>query len=206
VNRSARDSYLVAALLVGIAVAARWLSAMAGWSLLPPNFTPVAAVGLFAGYLFASRSTALLVPMVALAISNLALDSYPSVWIAAVVYGSFALAPLAGRWLRGRPTIGRAIAAVILPATFFFFTTNLATWLLDIQQLHSAYAANLHGLMVCYARGIPFFRWMLEGDIFFSAILFSGYALVTCARSLRAALPAAAQTAAAHATMANSRC
>jgi hypothetical protein len=182
VNRSARENICIGALLVGIAVAVRWLSASLDWALLPPNFTPVVAVGLFAGYLFADRRTALLVPLAALVISNLALDAYGSIWVAAVVYASFAVSPLVGRWLRARPTAGRAIVAVALPATLFFLTTNFATWLIDIQQAHGAYAANWHGLLLCYGRGIPFFRWMLEGDVCFSAILFGVYALVAAYR------------------------
>lgn len=181
-NRSTLDNFFIAALLVGIAVAGRWLSASLDWALLPPNFTPVAAVGLFAGYLFADRRMALLVPLAALAVSNLALDSYGSVWVAAVVYASFAVAPPAGRWLRARPSSGRAIAAVLLPATLFFLTTNFATWLVDVRQVHAAYAANWHGLLLCYGRGIPFFRWMLEGDIFFSAIFFAAYGLAAAYR------------------------
>ena len=91
-NRSARANFCLAGLLVAIAVAGRWIGASADWSLLPPNFTPVAAVGLFAGFLFASRGLALAVPLAALMISNLALDSYGSFWMAAVVYGSFVMA------------------------------------------------------------------------------------------------------------------
>ena len=170
--------------LVAIAVAGRWLGASADWALLPPNFTPVAAAGLFAGYLFAGRATALLVPLAALAISNLALDSYGSVWMGAVVYASFMAAPLMGRWLRQRPTVSRAALSVLLPAMLFFLTTNFATWCIDIGHAHAAYAADWHGLLLCYARGIPFFRWMLEGDVAFSAILFGGYALVAGRRGL----------------------
>jgi hypothetical protein len=169
---------LLGALLVATAVAVRWLGASAEWTLLPPNATPVAAIGLFAGFLFANRTAALLVPLAALAISNLALDSYGSVWMVGVVYGSFLAAPLLGRWLRERPTAYRAVAAVLLPALLFYVTTNFATWLVGFGGPHAAYAASWHGLALCYARGIPFFRWMLEGDIAFSAILFGGYALV----------------------------
>jgi hypothetical protein len=165
VNRVPKRELLLGALLVATAVAVRWLGASAEWTLLPPNATPVAAIGLFAGFLFANRTAALLVPLAALAISNLAL-------------GSFLAAPLLGRWLRERPTAYRAVAAILLPALLFYVTTNFATWLVGFGGPHAAYAASWHGLALCYARGIPFFRWMLEGDIAFSAILFGGYALV----------------------------
>ncbi len=177
VNRETLRNFALCGLLVAIAVAGRWLGASVDWAFLPPNFTPVAAVGLFAGFLFASRTMALLVPLAALAISNLALDSYGSVWMGAIVYGSFMAAPLMGRWLRRRPSAGRAFASILLPAMLFFITTNFAHWMIDIHHANSAYAANWQGLLACYGRGIPFFRWMLEGDVAFSAILFGAYAL-----------------------------
>ena len=109
-NCETRRNLWLCGLLVTIAVAGRWIGAYVDWSLLPPNFTPVAAIGLFAGFLFANRMTALLVPLIALAISNLALDSYGGFWMGSVVYASFMAAPLLGRWLRNRPTAVRAFA------------------------------------------------------------------------------------------------
>lgn len=194
-NRSAQANVFLAALLVAIAVAGRWIGASADWSMLPPNFTPVAAVGLFAGFLFASRRMALAVPLAALAISNLALDSYGSPWMAIVVYGSFLAAPLMGRWLRKHPTAFRAVASVLVPAILFFLTTNFATWLVDIGRVHAAYTADWQGLLACFGRGVPFFRWMLEGDVAFSALLFGGYSLVAiyfAGRKASVAFPAEA--------------
>lgn len=188
-ERDVKREVIVAAVLVAVAVAGRWLAAAVDWTLLPPNFTPVAAVGLFAGFLFARRTAALLVPLAALAISNLALDSYSSFWTAAVVYGSFMAAPLMGRWLRRRPTALRAAASVLLPALLFFATTNFAVWVVDIHLAHAAYAANWQGLLGCYARGVPFLRWMLEGDVAFSAMLFGTYAIVV-GRAVRPAVEA----------------
>lgn len=202
-----RRNLWIGALLITIAVAGRWFGASADWSILPPNFTPVAAIGLFAGYLFASRSMALLVPLFALAISNLALDSYGSVWMGAVVYGSFMAAPLMGRWLRSRPTVPRAFASVVLPALLFFLTTNFAHWVVDLHSAGSAYAASWSGLMACYARGVPFFRWMLEGDVAFSALLFGAYFLAAQASRMPwFATPGRRKLAPAHASAANSRC
>jgi hypothetical protein len=207
VNRETRWNFCLCGLLVAIAVAGRWFGASVDWSILPPNFTPVAAIGLFAGFLFADRKMALMVPLVALVISNLALDSYGSVWMGAIVYGSFMAAPLMGRWLRSRPTAARAFASVLLPAVFFFVTTNFAHWMIDIHHAGSAYAANWHGLVACYARGVPFFRWMLEGDVAFSAILFGAFALATSYSTRRVLGGRHRQRlASAHVSPANSRC
>ena len=34
------------------------------------------------------------------------------------------------------------------------------------------------GLAACYAAGIPFFRWTVLGTLFYSALLFGGFALL----------------------------
>jgi hypothetical protein len=43
--------------------------------------------------------------------------------------------------------------------------------------MHVMYSRDWSGLTACYSAGIPFFRWMLEGDVLFSAMLFGAYAL-----------------------------
>ncbi len=166
-------------LLVAIGAAGRWLGARDDWSLLSPNFTPMAAIGLFAGYVFANRWLALAVPAAALAISNLYLASYHSWLMPVAVCGSFMAAPLLGRAVRGRPTLPRMASAILAPAVFFFLTTNFVHWIDDGSRLHSMYSRGFDGLMACYAAGVPFFRWMLEGDVFFAAVLFGAYVLAT---------------------------
>ena len=180
-------------LLVLLAVAGRWIGASDRWDALPPNFTPVAAVGLFAGFVFGSGTLALLVPLVALAISNLLLDSYGSLAMGATVYCSFLAAPLLGRWLRRRPSLAHGCVCVLLPAVLFFLTTNLAHWLVDAQHVHRMYAAGCSGLLACYAAGVPFFRWMLEGDVLFAALLFGVYGLSSAIERRRHLVPAFAR-------------
>ena len=56
------------------------------WLGVAPNFTPLAAIGLFAGFFFPRRVVALLVPLTAMVISNLCLKSYGSWLMLATVY------------------------------------------------------------------------------------------------------------------------
>lgn len=178
-------------LLVCVAVAGRWLGASDRWAGLPPNFTPVAAVGLLAGFVFSSTALALLVPIAALAVSNLCLDSYGSLTLGATVYASFLAAPLLGRWLRYRPSLAKGCLCVVLPSLLFFLTTNLAQWVVDASHVHRMYASGWEGLATCYAAGVPFFRWMLEGDVLISGLLFGilGLALAVGRRRALARLP-----------------
>jgi hypothetical protein len=176
-NRDKSLAILLFCLLVALGVVGRWLGPHDEWLALAPNFTPMAAIGLFAGCFFARRSVALLVPLAALVISNMFLESYGSGPLMASVYGSFLVAPLLGRTLRVNPTAVKAIVAVTVPALFFYLTTNLAQWLVDGQHVHMMYSRDWSGLATCYAAGIPFFRWMLEGDLLFCGLLFGVYGL-----------------------------
>jgi hypothetical protein len=191
-------------LLEALGVVGRWLGPHDEWLALAPNFTPMSAIGLFAGYFFARRSVALLVPLAALIISNLFLESYGSWSLMASVYASFLIAPLLGQSLRVKPTAVKAIVAVTLPALFFYLTTNLAQWLVDGQHVHMMYTRDGSGLVSCYAAGIPFFRWMLEGDLLFSGLLFGVYGLARLVAAFR--VPTGRFLAVAHVSRPDCRC
>lgn len=168
--RIATDS-AVFVLLVAIAVAGRWAQPV--W-----NFTPLAAVALFAGAYFQRRSVAVLVPIAAMAISNFALAGYSNAAVMVSVYVMLAAPALAGRWLRPTGAIapmarlGRLAVAALAPSTAFFLVTNFAEW-----AFTGAYAKSLAGLAESYAAAAPFYRQMMAGDLFYVAALFGGAAL-----------------------------
>jgi hypothetical protein len=174
-NRDKSLGVILFFLLVALGVVGRWLGPRDEWLALAPNFTPMAAIGLFAGFVFARRSVALLVPLSALIISNIWLESYGSWPLMAAVYGSFLLAPFLGRALRVKPTVAKIVVAATAPAVFFYLTTNLVHWVVNGQHVHMMYSRDWNGLATCYAAGIPFFRWMLEGDLLFGGLLFGAY-------------------------------
>lgn len=150
-----------------------------------PNFAPVAALALFAGYFFTSRTWAALLPSVVMIGSDLVLGGYDC-RLMLVVYGSLTLPVLFGvllrdaarfetgrsAWTRTAGLIGSCLASSVL----FFVVTNFAVW-----ALSDWYASSWDGLVHCYARALPFFRYTLQGDLFFSVVLFGGYALATAA-------------------------
>jgi hypothetical protein len=53
-----------------------------------------------------------------------------------------------------------------LPATAFFVVTNFAVW-----TFQSDYDKSLAGLAECYWAAVPFYRWMLAGDVFYMSVL-----------------------------------
>ena len=150
-----------------------------------PNFAPVAALALFAGYFFASRILAILVPVLVMLGSDWVLGSYnPSLMI--VVYGMLTLPVmlrgLLRRHLDFRPDRPRALACSslgiigcsLMASIAFFLVTNLAVW-----YQASWYPTDAAGLLQCYLQALPFFRYTRSGDLLFSVVLFGGYGLAT---------------------------
>ena len=135
----------------------------------PPNFSPIAALALFGGATFASKRAAILVPLMAMFLSDLVLGFST---ITPVVYGSFALITCLGLWLRRKQSVWRLAGASLAAAVLFFAVTNFGVWALE-----DWYPKTLPGLAECYAAAIPFFRNTLWSDLFYSAVLFGGLML-----------------------------
>lgn len=147
-----------------------------------PNFAPIAAMALFSGYYFRSAKVAVLVPLLAMALSDLFIGGYE--WqMMVVVYSALAL-PVAFRVLlrkylameRGSASsaaigLSGLLTCSLASSLFFFLVTNFAWW------PWSMYEQNWEGLILCYQQGLPFFRNTLAGDLFFGTVLFGSYAV-----------------------------
>ena len=60
-------------------------------------------------------------------------------------------------------------------AITFFLISNFGVWMTG-----TLYPMTMHGLMTCFAMGIPFFKSSLLGDLFYSYAFFT---LATCLRN-----------------------
>ena len=146
----------------------------------PYNFTPIGAIGLFGAAHFERRWLALAVPFAALFLTDLFINNvvyaaiYPSfTWITSWwIYAAFA-AVMATGWvlLREKTSLGRIVGASLTASLLFFLITNASTWVET-----TIYPKTFAGLMTCYAAGLPFFGNTVMGDLFFSGVLFGGYA------------------------------
>ena len=136
----------------------------------PPNFSPIAAMALFSGAYLGRRGLAFVAPLGALLLSDLVLGFYPE---AVFVYLSVAATVLIGNLLSRRRTVLGIGAAAVAGSLLFFLTTNFGVWL-----LMNYYPKTLAGLTACYVAAIPFFQNTVAGDLFFSGLLFSGFALL----------------------------
>jgi len=135
----------------------------------PWNFTPVGAMALFSGAVLKDRRLALLVPLVALFAGDVFIGFHKLI---PVVYASFLLNVLIGRFFANRRTVLRIGAATLLGSAQFFLVTNLAVW-----WLLNSYVKTASGLAACYLAGLPFFWNTLAGDACYAALLFGGFAL-----------------------------
>lgn len=168
-RRQTAQDLLVFALLVAIGVAGRW--GQPEWC-----FTPTAAAAIFAGYYFSRVAIAVMVPLAILAISDLALAAHSNWPVMFVTYAVMTVPVWLGRMMRsargGWSTVTGWAACGFAPATLFWVVTNFAVW-----AFQSDYPKTLAGLAECYWAAVPFFRWMLAGDLFYLAILLGCLAL-----------------------------
>ncbi len=136
----------------------------------PPNVTSLTAVALFGGAYFWDRRLAFLVPLTALFLSDLVLGFYLHM---EVVYLSFALIGAIGVWLQTRRSTLPIASAALASSVLFFVLTNFGVWAFE-----PVYPKTLGGLFACYVAAIPFFQNTLLGDLFYTAVLFGGFALL----------------------------
>lgn len=156
-----------------------------------PNFAPVAALALFAGYYFRSRWTAIALPVCVMAITDSMIGAYRPAMMA-VVYASLAAPVLFRGVLRRRfampgtdaskgdgaqqalrSTAG-LVGCSLGASVFFFLTTNFAHWV-----IFEMYPKTAAGLWNCYVQALPFFKYTLASDLTFACVLFGSYAFVT---------------------------
>lgn len=100
----------------------------------------------------------------------------------ATVYATYSLYALIG-WLMLRHSESPVrIGLTSLGASVvFFLASNFVSWIK--QDL--PYGYSLAGLGDCYVNAIPFYRGTILGDMFFSAVLFGAYALLSHATAAK---------------------
>ena len=153
------------AFLIAFDVAARLLPHV-------PGLWPFAASALFAGRVLRLPALAVIVPLAAVALSNVALAGDD--WRITLVVGAAVTLPafagmLTRRWRGAAPIV----AAMLACSLIFFVTTNFAVWLFS-----GIYPLDLQGLAQCYIAALPFLDKTVLGDLFWTAVLFGGAWLV----------------------------
>jgi hypothetical protein len=136
----------------------------------PWNISPLGAMALFGGAKFRGRAAALLFPLGALLLSDWTLGFYSGIW---AVYLGYAAIVVVGRFIQKRQNVCGIGFGALASSSIFYLITNFGPWL---PECH--YPKTLQGIIQGYIAGIPFYRNTLVGDLFYSAVLFGGFALL----------------------------
>jgi hypothetical protein len=166
----------------------------------PWNFTPVGALGLYAGARLPSWH-AFAWPLGIMAATDLLL------WAVAghqpfdpFVYASFLITVLIGRMLSRTESAWAIGSASLLASVQFYLMTNFGAWLVLSSPTSPLpgdlrYSRDLSGLLACYVAGIPFFNTQAPplgffgntvlGDLCFTGLLFGSYSWLSRRALLR---------------------
>lgn len=165
-----------------------FLAAMSRLIPHPPNFAPMTAMAVFAGWTFPSVGSAALTICATMLTSDIGLSLLHNDWgylfhgMLPIVYGTFVLIMLiARRFAIARQSFLRGVVSVLAGSAIFFVVTNFFVWLLGTMYPHS-----LEGLMTCYMMALPFYhsnglapfelvRNAVVGDVVYATILFGFY-------------------------------
>ena len=130
----------------------------------PPNFTPVIAMAVFMPYLSRNVYSAMLVPLLAMFVSDLYLGFHSSMFW---VYISILLGTTLSHYTMSiKKTYVHLGSNALVSSTIFFVITNFAVWMSGTM-----YPLTLDGLIICYTMAIPFFRNTLAGTLFYVSLL-----------------------------------
>lgn len=134
----------------------------------PPNIAPIAAMALFGG-VYLNKKYALIIPILALFISDLFIGFYGAPMMS-FVYGSFLLTGCIGIFLKSHKNPSMIISAALFSSLLFYMVTNFGVWLTT-----PLYPKTLSGLLNCYTMAIPFFRNTIIGDLLYTGVFFASY-------------------------------
>lgn len=151
-----------------------------------PNFAPIGAMALFGGVCL-SKKYSITVVISTLLLSDyllLYINPFSPNWInfqtlypptalihstTSFVYGSFLVNILIGWLIVKRKSVPTLIAGSLFASIQFFLITNFGVWAMG------AYSRGVEGLLQSYMMGLPFFKYTIAGDLFYTALFFGGY-------------------------------
>ena len=150
----------------------------------PPNFSPMAAIGLFGAAHFAKKWQAFLIPLIGIWISDLVINNfvYSShssnfVWFYGGFYWqyiSYVFIIFAGLFIFNKGiSVTNTLGGMVSSSGIFFLFSNFGVWVGGAM-----YSKNIAWLITCYAAGIPFIHNTIISDALFTTVLFGTYYLL----------------------------
>lgn len=130
-----------------------------------PNVTAITALALLGGAWISPRGLAVVLPVLALWISDLVLGFHSTMLFVYLATAIIALVATFG--LKSAPSGGKLAIGSVCASLFFFVVTNFGVWMMD-----SLYPKTAAGLAECYIIALPFLGNQVLGDLFYTAVLF----------------------------------
>jgi ABC-type proline/glycine betaine transport system permease subunit len=132
------------------------------------NFTPVAAIALFAG-VYLNKKQALIVPLILMVVSDMFLGMHN---VVIFTWGSFALVTLLGFWAKNHKTFLGIVSTAVVSSALFYVVTNFGVWAMGW------YPQTAKGLLDCYILGLPFLRVFSVATLVYTVVFFGAYELI----------------------------
>ena len=132
------------------------------------NFTPVAAIALFAG-VYLNKKQALIVPLLLMVISDIFLGMHN---VVVFTWGSFILVTVIGFWTKRHKSFKGIVSTALVSSFLFYVITNFGVWAMGW------YPQTAKGLLDCYILGLPFLRQFTVSTLVYSAVLFGVYEFI----------------------------
>ena len=134
------------------------------------NFTAIGALAIFSGAQFNDRRLAFIMPLAAMAISDLFIGNGFSM----LVYLAFTAMVLCGFLIRKKVSIPNVALSSIAGALVFFLITNFALF-----YPVTTYPHNMQGIIASYIAALPFLNNMVAGNLIFGSVLFGSFYFLT---------------------------
>ena len=150
----------------------------------PPNFSPMAAIGLFGAAHFEKKWQAFFIPLLGIWLSDLVINNYiysssatNFVWFYNGFYWqyiSYVLIIFAGLFIfKKGVSLSKTFGGIVGSSGLFFLVSNFGVW-----TVSGMYPKNLAGLISCYTAGVPFMNNTIISDFLFTTVLFGSYYLL----------------------------
>jgi hypothetical protein len=127
----------------------------------PANFTPILAVGVFAGFYFRNFILSLFIVISSLFIGDLVIGFHSTMIF---TYSSLILAVAIGLLIK-KFNFKEILFSGLSSSVIFFIVTNFGSWL-TLEM----YEKNLSGLLHSYFMGIPFFHNTLISTLIYLVV------------------------------------
>lgn len=146
----------------------------------PPNMTALGAVAIFGGAVISNSRLAILIPLVALFLSDLIINNvvYHAYYDSFVffggsagwIYASFILMAVVSHYVIKNINATNVALATVISTLLFFFITNTGVW-----TSSPMYSKDISGWFLAIEAGLPFLLNSLIANAIVVPLLFWGY-------------------------------